>query len=187
MTAFFKQKAIKAHPTGKGEKGPDFYIDGSAVEVKGSKFSSERLMEQLVTNAYREKEAHLALPIQAFSAKLLIQLYILGGAINEILGKFLKLYLVSQLGEFYYVKEYYDVRIVVPQGLNHIKAISSFAQLVDRPLGLKGKTPEIEAKRVAQSLARAVNKVDVAVRQLLGEEMKQQSYTMVHRNMLEQA
>ncbi len=49
MTAYFIQKQVNAHPTGKGEKGPDFYIDGTAVEVKEAKFDSERLMEQLVT------------------------------------------------------------------------------------------------------------------------------------------
>ncbi len=45
-------------------------------------------------------------------------------------------------------------------------------------------TLDISPEETARSLARAVT--NVAVKQLLAEEMKQQTYTLVHKNMLEQ-
>jgi hypothetical protein len=182
MAQYFLQKNIPAHPTERGEKGPDFHIDGTVVEIKGDDFDSERMMKQLVTYAYREREVQLALPVEAFSAKLLVQLYVLGGVINDIRNKLVKLYLVTKLSEFYYVKEFYDVRMAVSEGLKHFMTVGSFVQFVPKPFGLKGKESDIEAIRVAESLARTVRNVDIAVRQLLIEAIKKQPYVMVHKN-----
>jgi hypothetical protein len=179
LTAYFAQIGTEVHPTERGEKGPDFHINGDVVEVKGSEFDDEGLARQLVTYAYRDKEVYLALPVDAITAKVLVKLYILGGALKEIRGKSVKLYLVSRVGEFYHVKEFSDVKNLIPEGLAHFKTVASFAQLVDTPLGLKRNTSETVALRVANSLARTIQKVDIAVHQLLIEATNQLPYTKV--------
>lgn len=167
LTAYFIKKGIDAHPTERGEKGPDFHINGEVVEVKGTSFDDEGLMRQLITYAFREREVTVALPADAFTAKILVKLYILSGVLNEIKSKSLKLLLVSRHGDFYHVKEFSDVRNLIPQGLSHFKTVAIFAILVDKPFGLKGKPSEVEAKRVSENLARTVQKVDIAIEQLL--------------------
>src|SRR5713226_4912423 len=101
MTSYFQQRHIDAHPTGKGEKGADFYIDGAAVEVKGEGLDYERLFEQLVTYAYREREVHLALPVEALTGASLVQLYVLETMIRELRGKSVRLYLIKENGDYF--------------------------------------------------------------------------------------
>jgi len=167
LTVYFEQKGIAAHPTERGEKGPDFHINGTVVEVKGTSFNDEGLIRQLTVYAYREKEVCACLPADAFTAKLLLKLHVLAGVINEIRGKKLKLYLVSRIGDFYHVKEFDDIRNLVVEGLAHFRTVASFAQLVDKPFGAKGKVSDVEARRVSESLARTLQQVDVAIEQLL--------------------
>src|SRR2546425_9419670 len=118
MAAFFKQKQVDAHPTDKGEKGADFYIDGAVVEVKGEGLDYERLFEQLITYAYREREVHLALPVEALTGTSIVQLYVLETVIRELRAKSVRLYLVKEDGDYFYVKEFDSISSLFPHGID---------------------------------------------------------------------
>lgn len=187
MAAYFKQKNIDAQPTGRGEKGPDFHIDGAAVEVKGVGLDYERLFEQLVTYAYREREIHLALPVEALTAEGLVQLYVLERVIQEMRGKTIKLYLIKEQDDYYYVRDYYNVGQVLPYGISNPDPLILLARAETKAMeGLRDRRlPEAEARKIAKSVRGRIRGIDAVVVELLGKvvtKMEQPYPTMVHKS-----
>lgn len=171
MAAYFKQQNVDAQPTGKGERGPDFHIDGAAVEVKGEGFGYERLFEQLVVYAYREREVHLVLPVEAVTAEGLVQLYVLERIIEKLRGKSIKLYLINEKDDNYFVRDFYNVAQVLPHGISNPEAlILLFRAETNAMAGLRDRTiPETEARRIAQSIRKRIKDADSTVVELLGK------------------
>ncbi len=169
MAAYFRQKGVDAQPTDKGEKGPDFHIDGAAVELKGEGLDWERLFEQLVTYAYREREVHLARPVEALTARGLVQLYVLESFIRELRHKTIKLYLIKEEGDYFYVKEFYSMGSLLPTGISNPKNLIELGRGETKAReGLRDKElPEAEARRIAQSVKWRIKEIDSTVVELL--------------------
>ncbi len=171
MAAYFKQKQVDAHPIDKGEKGADFYIDGAAVEVKGEGLDYQRLFEQLVTYAYREREVHLALPVEAVTAEGLVQLYVLESVIRELRSKSIRLYLIKEQNDTFYVKEFYGMGSLLPYGISNPKSLIQLVHAETKAReGLRDQElPDAEARRIAESVKWRVKEIDRTVVELLGQ------------------
>lgn len=107
ISTFFKLKGIRAIPS-RGA-GPDFIVDGKAVEVKGTKFDLERALKQCWDYAQKYTEVAIALPVDSFDLNRLWAFYSIS-CIIEIMRDFpLKFYLIAESEvekDCYYVREY---------------------------------------------------------------------------------
>jgi len=109
MSTFFKLKGIRAVPS-KGA-GPDFIVDGKAVEVKGTKFDLERALRQCWDYAQKYIEVAIALPVDSFNLDHLWAFHNLTRIIDNVRGFPLKFYLIAESEEekdCYYLREYID-------------------------------------------------------------------------------
>jgi len=83
--------------------GPDFIFNGEIVETKGSKFSFERAVKQILDYASKCRGLSLALPVEAFTAQRAMQLNVLGKIISKQHNRSLKLICVvtePQIGRY---------------------------------------------------------------------------------------
>jgi len=98
-------KGIRAVPS-KGA-GPDFIVDGKAVEVKGTKFDLERALRQCWNYAQKYIDIAVALPVDCFNLNNLWVFSTLSEMIYDVRGFPLKFYLIAESEEkdCYYVRE----------------------------------------------------------------------------------
>ncbi len=108
MSKYWDSKGIKAIPSSPRAAGPDFHIDGTAVEVKGSSFDFPYLLKQLVDYARKSKGVQLALPFDGLTLERANQLYALHLLIKAARKIRLVVYLVAphpSRADSFYVKE----------------------------------------------------------------------------------
>ena len=105
-------RKTKAKPT-KGA-GPDFIFDGEIIETKGSEFSFDRAVKQMLDYAPKYKALSFAFPIGAFTAQRVMQLNTLASVIYKQHGKMLKVICVipDQSQNTYRVRDYYAQSLV---------------------------------------------------------------------------
>jgi hypothetical protein len=109
MSTFFKLKGIRAVPS-RGA-GPDFIVDGKAVEVKGTVFDLERALKQCWDYAQKYTEVAIVLPADSFDLDQLWIFYVLSEFVYRVRDFPLKFYLIAESEEekdCYYVREYKD-------------------------------------------------------------------------------
>jgi hypothetical protein len=107
MLTFFKLKGIRAVPS-KGA-GPDFIVEGKAVEVKGTVFDLERALKQCWDYAQKYSGVAIALPTDSFDLDRLWAFMNLSDYIEKLRGFPLKFYLIAESEEkkdCFYVREY---------------------------------------------------------------------------------
>ena len=110
MSAYFELKGIRAVPS-KGA-GPDFIVEGKAVEVKGTKFDLERALKQCWDYAQKYIDVAIALPVDSFNLDRLWAFYNLSRIIKKVRDFPLKFYLIAESEkekDRYYVREYKEL------------------------------------------------------------------------------
>lgn len=93
MIQYFESKDIKV--IRQRGAGADLFIDGKAVEVKGSRFKFDRMLRQLLDYAYKHTDVSLALPFDCLTIKEAHQLDVFNGLIKDAKGKGLRVYVVA--------------------------------------------------------------------------------------------
>lgn len=94
----------------KSTAGPDFIVEGSAYECKGSKFNEKRLFSQLLSYGLQYSQINLVLPYNALNFKFLWKLE----AVEKFLRvhpnreKSIKIYLIAHIKEKTYTIAYWS-------------------------------------------------------------------------------
>ena len=146
MSAYFELKGIRAVPS-RGA-GPDFIVDGKAVEVKGTKFDLERALKQCWDYAQKYIAVAIALPVDSFNLDRLWAFQNLSRIIKDVRDFPLKFYLIAESEEkedCYYVREYkelhtwsvYDISMSARNGFTETKPESTIAKAIRNMLSPK--------------------------------------------------
>lgn len=90
---YFESKGIKV--IRQRGAGADLFIDGKAVEVKGSRFKFDRMLRQLLDYAYKHTDVSLVLPFDGLTIKEAHQLDAFDKMIKDAKGKGLRVYVVA--------------------------------------------------------------------------------------------
>jgi hypothetical protein len=108
MSKYWESKGIRAVSSNPRAAGPDFHIDGTAVEVKGTNSDFPYMLKQLIDYARKSKGVQLALPFDALTLERANQLYALHLMIKATRKIRLVVYLVAphpSQANSYYVRE----------------------------------------------------------------------------------
>lgn len=168
MSTFFKLKGIKAIPS-RGA-GPDFIVDGKAVEVKGTKFDLERALKQCWDYAQKYIEVSIALPVDSFNLDRLWAFYRISKIIEKMRDFPLKFYLIAESEkDCYYVREYkqlynlniYDAGMYARAGFTENRADSTIDGAIRTMLSPRNLLVETMKDDCKQTQFRAVTKVQL--------------------------
>jgi hypothetical protein len=168
MSTYFKLKGVRAIPS-RGA-GPDFIVDGKAVEVKGTKFDLERALKQCWDYAQKYIEVAIALPVDSFNLDRLWALYNLSRIIEEMRDFPLKFYLIAESEEekdCYFVREYkelyglnvYDSGMYAESGFEEKRAESTIDEAIRNMLSPKRLLVRDMKNECMQTQFRAVTKL----------------------------
>ena len=101
------------------EAGPDFIINGIAVEIKGSKLRIKGVIDQIIKYSYEYPEVRLVVPIEGLTFGLLSHLELLSSIMPN---SFSYIYLVYKVNNRYLVKKYhiFDLKHKIAEGLRKL-------------------------------------------------------------------
>lgn len=114
MIKYFESKGMK--PIEQKGAGPDILINGTAVEVKGSRYNVKRMLKQIADYAYKYSQVALALPFDGLSLVMAWQTDALGRWLVEAGRKGFDVYIISSAQNnksFYVFKCYRDSNMSV--------------------------------------------------------------------------
>ena len=103
------------------EAGPDFLMDGVALETKGNSFDTKHALDQFTKYAFKYAGLQIALPIGALSIDFLYSLYVLECIVKKrtpVKPRLIKTYLICKSNENEYRIESFES---IDTLLNHIK------------------------------------------------------------------
>lgn len=170
MSAFFELKGIRAIPS-RGA-GPDFIVDGKAVEVKGTKFDLERALKQCWDYAQKYIEVAVALPVDSFNLDRLWTFHNISRIIKKVRNFPLRFYLIAESEkekDCYYVRKYeelyslevYDIGMYGEDGFIEAEAESTIDIAIRRMLFPKRLLIEDMKSACMSTQFRAVTKVQL--------------------------
>jgi len=170
MSTFFALKGMRAIPS-KGA-GPDFIVDGKAIEVKGTKFDLERALKQCWDYAQKYIEVAISLPVDSFDLDHLWAFYNLSRIIEKVRNFPLKFYLIAESEEeqdCYYVREYkqlyglnvYDSGMYGKDGFMETRAESTINEAIRNMLSPKHLLVECMKSECMETQFRNVTKVQL--------------------------
>lgn len=103
------------------EAGPDFLMNGLALETKGDSFDTKHALGQFTKYAFKYAGLQIALPIDALSINFLYSLYVLECIVKNkipLRPRLIKMYLICKSNKNEYSIESFES---IDALLNHIK------------------------------------------------------------------
>lgn len=117
MIKYFQSMGLNPNP--QRGAGPDIMIDGTAIEVKGTRYDVRRLLNQIVDYTYKHKRVGVALPIDGLNLEIVQQIETLCFNFTHGIGKILDLYVVfdSPNHNTFYVHECTSATGIISLGM----------------------------------------------------------------------
>jgi hypothetical protein len=147
MIKYFAMKGIRAVPSKGQASGPDFHIDGKAVEVKGSTHDFTRMLKQLVDYARKYNAVELALPFDGLTLLQAAQLNGLYHLIKTVRKIRLKVYVVAPKSGLIRQNSFYVKEFEEPYGI-----LTNMSTPTTSGLGLDHKNPDSTLDKALENL-----------------------------------